>query len=308
MNVIRAKVLGFCMGVRRAVQLAYTQAESSTGKVYTLGSLIHNPQVLEDLRLRGVETLDESHLPDDLSGISVVIRAHGVSIKTEYELRRRRAILTDATCPRVKACQLKARALAEAGYMLFLAGEKSHAELVGILSYAKAGALIRRENNLGNVRPCVVVGDAAEAGQIAELLHWENPSLRKGDTKTALIGQTTISEEEYGAIAGAIAKFFPDLEVAKTICAATKERQSSLRELLDKVDAFVIVGGKESSNTRRLFAIAEANGKPNGKPCVLAETAQDIPPEFFGFKTIGITAGASTPDTVIDAVERALMR
>ena len=288
------------MGVRRAVRLAYTQAEGSTGKVHTLGPLIHNPQVLEDLRLRGVEPLDESDLPQDMSDVSVVIRAHGVGIKTEYELRRRRAILTDATCPRVKACQLKARALAEAGYMLFLAGEKSHAELAGILSYAKAGALVRREKHLGNVRPCVVVGDAAEAGRIAELLHRENP--RQGDAKTALIGQTTISEDEYGAIAGAIAEFFPDLEIARTICAATRERQESLRELLDGVDAIVVAGGRESANTRRLLAIAEAAGKP----CVLAENARDIPPEFLGLGTVGIAAGASTPDTVVDEIERAL--
>jgi len=308
MKVIRANVLGFCMGVRRAVRLAYTEAERSakTRSVFTLGPLIHNPQVLEDLRLRGVETLDESGLPEDLGGVSVIIRAHGVSIETEYELRRRKAVLTDATCPRVKACQLKARALAEAGYMLFLAGEKSHAELVGILSYAKTGALIRREKHPENVRPCVVVGNAAEAERIAARLHREIPELRETGTKTALIGQTTISEDEYGAIADAIAGYFPDLQIARTICAATKERQDSLRELLDKVDAIVVAGGKESANTRRLFAIAEATGKPPGKPAVLAETARDIPEEFFGFETVGIAAGASTPDTVIDEIERAL--
>jgi len=118
--------------------------------------------------------------------------------------------------------------------------------------------------------------------------------------KLALIGQTTISEEEYLDIAGAIAGFFPDLEIASTICAATRERQDSLRELLDKVDAVVIVGGRESANTRRLFTIAEAAGKP----CVLAETARNIPGEFFRVGTLGITAGASTPDTVIDEIER----
>ena len=292
------------MGVRRAVRLAYTEAERSagTGRIYTLGPLIHNPQVLEDLRLRGVETLDESGLPEDLGDVPVIIRAHGVSIETEYELRKRRAVLTDATCPRVKACQLKARALAEAGYMLFLAGEKSHAELVGILSYAKTGALIRREKHPENVWPCVIVGDAIEAERIAARLHQEIPEIREGGTKTALIGQTTISEDEYGAIAGAIAGYFPSLEIARTICAATKERQESLKELLDLVDAVVIAGGKESANTRRLLAIAESAGKP----AVLAETAWDIPTEFFGFKILGLAAGASTPDTVIDEIERAL--
>ncbi|MCL2599792.1 MAG: 4-hydroxy-3-methylbut-2-enyl diphosphate reductase [Treponema sp.] len=305
MNVIRARVLGFCMGVRRAVQLAYTEA-GSAGKVYTLGPLIHNPQVLDELKSRGVETLPdaESIMPRDLDGVSVIIRAHGVSPQTEAELHERGAVLVDATCPRVKASQLKALAFAEAGYLLFLAGEKSHAEIAGILGYAEKGAsggvVASKEGE-----PCRgVAGDAAEAAALAERLAaslgTRNPSSQ--NAKTALIGQTTISENEYRAIADAIARVFPGLEIAETICAATRERQDGLRELLGKVDALVIAGGKESANTRRLFAIAEASGKP----CILAETARDIPPRFFGFATVGITAGASTPDTVIDGIEQAL--
>ena len=299
-GILRAKVLGFCMGVRRAVRLAYRAADSA-GRVCTLGPLIHNPQVLDDLKARGVETLPEnggeSRLPENLEGVSVVVRAHGVGPETERELRRRGAVLIDATCPRVKTCQLKAMALAEAGYLLFLAGEKTHAEISGIVGYAEAGALRR-----GDCRPeCVVVGNAAEALAEAERLA---AKLRAENPKTALIGQTTISETEYRDIAGAVAKVFPALEVAQTICTATRERQDSLRELLAGVDALVVVGGRESANTRRLFAIAEAAGKP----CVLAESADDVPPEFRAAGTVGITAGASTPDAVIDAVELALRR
>ena len=286
-KVIRANVLGYCMGVRRAVKLAYTEAEGCEKQVRTFGSLIHNPQVLRELEARGVRTLDESSLPNDLDGVSVVIRAHGISPQVEEKLRERKAVLVDATCPIVKASQLKARALAKAGYLLFLAGDKSHAELAGIVGYSQTmGAL-----------PCVVVGDANEAGTLAKTLA---EKYRSETPKTALLAQTTISEGEYKAIEDAIVRFFPNLEVARTICAATKERQESLRKLLDRVDALVIVGGRESANTRRLYAIAEAVGKP----CVLAEDANDIPVEFLDFGTIGITAGASTPDNVIGAIER----
>ena len=281
------------MGVRRAVELACTTAGQSAGKVYTLGPLIHNSQALDTLRRRGLDVLDEQCLPGDLGGVSVIIRAHGVSPQTEAELQRRGAAVVDATCPRVKASQLTARSLASAGYSLFLAGEESHAEITGICGYAGAGT----GTAAGTAPRCVVVGGAEEAVRAAAALYAENPSAR-----TALIGQTTISAEEYRAIGDAIIRFFPDLAVEQTICAATRERQDSLRGLLNAADAFVIAGGKESANTRRLFAIAQASGKP----CALAETAADIPPEFFRFESVGLAAGASTPDSVVDAIEQAL--
>ena len=276
------------MGVRRAVELAVGKAKHPE-KIYTLGPLIHNPRVLEDLKRMGVKTLDSGNLPEDLNGISVIIPAHGISPQMEAELYKRGARLIDATCPKVKASQLKAADLAKAGYRLFLAGEKSHAELVGIRSYAETA----------NGR-CIVVGNAREAGIAAEKLRAENP---EPGVKTALIGQTTISAEEYLQIGRAIIRVFADLQIAQTICAATIERQDSLRELLKTVDAVIVAGGKESANTLRLLAIAETSGKP----CVLVETQADIPPHFYGFDSVGLAAGASTPDTVIDEIEEALV-
>jgi 4-hydroxy-3-methylbut-2-enyl diphosphate reductase len=284
-KIIRAQVLGFCMGVRRAVELACGEAKHSTGRVYTLGPLIHNPQVLDDLQRRGITILNEHSIPEDLCDVSVIIRAHGVNPQIEAELRGRGAAVIDATCLRVKASQLKAAALAEAGYRLFLAGEEHHAEIIGIRGYAKSAPF------------CAIVGNAAEAEKTAAALYREAP-----DAKTALIGQTTISAEEYRAIGEAIAAFFPRLEIAETICPATRERQDSLRELADKTDAIIVAGGKDSANTRRLLSIAETAGKV----CTIVETPEDIPRDFFGYKTVGLAAGASTPDSVIDAVERAL--
>lgn len=302
MKIIRANVLGFCMGVRRAVDLAYgeiacVQAASSAGRVYTLGPLIHNPQVLDELKRRGAETLDESLLPQNLHNASVIIRAHGVGSTTGAELRGRGAKVIDATCPRVKASQLKAAALAESGYRLFLAGEEYHAEITGVRSYAETGFSRRDTAYSGAIPFCVVVGSAAEAQEAAAGLFAQDSA-----AKTALIGQTTISGEEYRAIGETIRKYFPALEIIQTICSATTDRQDSLRELLGKVEAVIIAGGKDSANTRRLFAIAEAAGKP----CALAETAADIPPGFAVFETVGLCAGASTPDTAIDEIERAL--
>ena len=282
MKVIRARVLGFCMGVRRAVDLANAEAdraEISGGQVCTLGPLIHNPEVLALLESRGVRSLAQP--PANLEGSSVIIRAHGISPQEEESLRAGGGRVIDATCPRVKASQLKAKALVQAGCRLFLAGEALHAEIAGIVGYAEGGF-------------CAVVENAAKAESEAAKLYE-----RDKHAKTALIGQTTISEEEYRVIGEAILHFFPALEIVQTICAAAKERREALLELLEQADAVVIAGGKESANTRRLLAIA----RERGKPCVLAENVAGIPADFRTFKTIGICAGASTPDSVIEEIE-----
>jgi 4-hydroxy-3-methylbut-2-enyl diphosphate reductase len=307
MIIIRAKVLGFCMGVRRAVELAYNQLAcgkaDSSGKVYTLGPLIHNPQALEDLKRRGVVILDETCLPDNLSGSVVIIRAHGISPQTEAELHRRGAAVVDATCPKVKASQLKAASLAKQGYRLFLAGEESHAEIAGIRGYAQEG-WIQRNDNAGGGQFLQVVSCAEEAEAAAAELLAEDKALGDRASKTALLAQTTISTEEYHAISAVISRYFPALEIIQTICAATKERQDSLREILGKTDAVIVAGGKDSANTHRLLSIAQASGKP----CAIAETAADIPLKFFRLEAIGLSAGASTPDTVIDAIEQVLAK
>ena len=298
MKIIRAKVLGFCMGVRRAVTMADAAVSAAPEKpIYTLGPLIHNPQVLSSFSRRGVEILRETELSGKaLNGVCVIIRAHGVNPELEQSLKDKGAKIIDATCPRVKANQNTAFSLAEKDYTIFLAGEKDHAEIKGIYGYCLAG----------NAN-CVIVGNSDEAGQSAGELAGQ-----LGDTpaKAALIGQTTISEEEYSSIAGAIKKHFPNLEVKNTICDATRDRQDALRELCSVADAVVIAGGKESANTRRLLSIAQSCGKETW----LLETASDLPAELLALpkavlaeKKIGLSAGASTPDSVIDEIEHALL-
>jgi len=334
MKLVRAKVLGFCMGVRRAVEMATSaladtaalagtalaesaRAESAGHPIYTLGPLIHNPQVLDSLAKKGMRILEEEDLSADLStdkssrdlsNATVIIRAHGVCPATEQKLRERGAIVIDATCPHVKASQLSALEMAQKGYRVFLAGERDHAELKGIYGYALSGASEYAEQNLCNDsrqpylrQSCLIVGNPQEAENAAGAL-WNEDSA----SQTALIGQTTISEDEYRAIAEAIQKTFPGLEVINTICGATRNRQNALRELCSQVDAVIVAGGKDSANTRRLLSIAQSCGKP---ACLVENAtalrelrtlpAFDIPPEV-----IGISAGASTPDSVIDEIEK----
>jgi 4-hydroxy-3-methylbut-2-enyl diphosphate reductase len=287
MKRIRSKVLGFCMGVRRAVSMAEEELGAVKGesRVYTLGPLIHNPKVLLELENRGMESLNNGIFPKNPQNCSIIVRAHGIKPQIEAELRGRGARIVDATCPKVKASQLKAAELANAGYCLFLAGEADHAEIEGILGYT-GGAC------------CRVVSNAEEAETAAKQLH-ETAK----DAGAALIGQTTISEEEYQSIGEAIKKHFPNLEVIQTICSATRDRQHALRELLTQVEAVLIIGGKDSANTRRLLAIA----RESGTPAALAESAADIPADFYNYAVIGLSAGASTPDSVIDEIEGALV-
>jgi 4-hydroxy-3-methylbut-2-en-1-yl diphosphate reductase len=284
LKVIRSDVLGFCMGVRRAVDMA-VEAAGSCSRVYSIGPVIHNPEVLAALESKGVVSVNELELPENLENCSVIIRAHGISPKTENKLRNMGCKIIDATCPRVKASQLKARELADSGFLLFLAGEAGHAEIKGILGYARDGF-------------CVTAECAAEAQKEAARLY-----KTRGSVKTALLGQTTISEDEYSAVSKAIKEYFPDLKIINTICAATADRQKSLRELLNYAEAVVIAGGRESANTRRLLLIAQESGKP----CVLAENAGEIPNNFKKFETVGLCSGASTPDSVIDDIERELI-
>ena len=292
------------MGVRRAVEMATAAisdaAENDPAKqfpIYTLGPLIHNPQVLDALSKQGVKVLDT---PCQIhAGAAVIIRAHGVSPGVEQTLVEQGARIIDATCPRVKANQNTAFALAEKGYTIFLAGEKDHAEIQGIYGYCLAGHAKQDKN-------FIIVGNSNDADRRASEFV---KKLKDFPQKTALIGQTTISEDEYCSIAQAIKNHFPDLEVKNTICDATRDRQNALRELCSAVDAVIIAGGKESANTRRLLSIA----RDCGRDAWLAETAVDLPTELLLWKAattekkIGLSAGASTPDSVIDEIEQALL-
>ena len=298
--------MGFCMGVRRAVDLAFEEARKASENntpVYTVGPLIHNPKVLDDLKAAGIQIIDEKSLNANnaqpaiqsllIDNCSLIIRAHGISPILEEKLSNIGCRIVDATCPKVKANQLKIRELINDGYFIFLAGEAHHAEVEGLLGY------VEKECNDKSIKNCVLAGNAEEARKEAENQFKKNKKI-----KTALLSQTTISGDEYNAIGNEIKKFFSDLKIIDTICAATSERQKALRELLPQVGAVIIVGGEDSANTQNLLAIAEESGKP----CVLAEDEEGVPEEFYKFEKVGISAGASTPDDVVDGILEKLTR
>jgi len=286
MKVIRAGILGFCSGVRRAVDLALNESSTAEHPVYTLGPLIHNSRVLSDLKGRGIVMLEEGEFPPPGANTIVIIRAHGVPLAMERELRRLGCKVIDATCPHVKASQKKAAFFSGKGYTIFLAGEENHAEIISLHSYAAEDK-------------CFVVADPEEA----EAAALKSLGVKAALPKTALIGQTTISPGEYKAIGERLRSYLPDLEVVNTICGATMERQEALKELMPQVDAVVIAGCRDSANARRLLSIA----LDTGKKAWLVESANGILPEAFTFSVIGLSAGASTPDETICEIEQALL-
>lgn len=289
MIVRRAEVMGRCMGVKRAVDMALAAARGSGAEgVYTLGPLIHNPQAVAELEAAGVHALTDLELEtrdargELFSGTSVVIRAHGIAPKQREKLLALGARIVDATCPRVLASQRKAAAYAAKGWKVVIAGDEGHGEVVGIAGYAPGS---------------VVIGNPDEAQAL---------EARGPDGKilpVALIAQTTIKKEEYAAIRSVLALRFPVLEVIDSICPCTDDRLQALARLAAEVEAIVIVGGRNSANTARLLTTASELGKP----AWLVETAAELPEEVYGFSRVGLSAGASTPERLIDELEAALL-
>lgn len=289
MHIIRADVLGFCGGVRRAVTAAEKAlSENKGGTVYSLGPLIHNPVALSELAVRGLHVLDLSAIGTVTRHDTVLIRAHGVSPAVAGALREKTDAVIDATCPLVTQSQRRAADFAAKGYTIVFAGDKNHGEVVGVQGCAEAAA---RANGL----PCDF--RLIRSADDAEALFADG-----APAHVVLLSQTTFSIQSWDAICAALAKKIPSLELCSTICPATHERQDALVRLCARVDGVVVIGGRSSSNTNRLLATAQ-------KHCTraaLIETADEIPGPFYGLRTVGITAGASTPDSVIDAVESRL--
>lgn len=280
MNVIRASHAGFCMGVALALHKLDTIVSSRPGqRVATLGEIIHNPQVLEDYARRGVRCLRS--VSEAEADMSVLIRAHGIPRNVEEELRKRCARVEDATCPRVKNAQLAIAEATASGRELLLYGEAEHPEVRGLISYAAGASHI-----------------FSSLAELEQLLNREVLEARP----MVLAAQTTqdrlIFDEMHRRLAS---RFGASLVMLDTICDATRERQEEAGEVAARVQAMVVAGGKSSGNTKRLAELARMRGVPT----VLVETADELHAEdFSGVRTVGLTAGASTPRYIIDEVER----
>lgn len=282
MKIILADVLGYCMGVRRAVEIAADSLKNcGSKKVYSFGPLIHNRIALENLAKKGLSVLKDEEISSVEKGSLVVIRAHGVPPAIMEKLSDSGCQILNATCPKVMASQKNAEKYAKLGYTVILAGDSNHGEVAGISGYAG--------------KKFVLVQNKDEAEKMSPLLD---------DEKAVLLCQTTFSKEEFSQIVEKLSKKIKNLKVLDTICSATKERQDALKRICPDVDGILVVGGKNSANTKRLLQIAEENcGK-----AALIETAEEIPEDFFELDSVGITAGASTPNSVIERVVAALKK
>ena len=272
MKVVRAAYAGACYGVQRALDLALKAVEDG-GRAYTLGPLIHNPQVVAQLAERGVRAVDSV---EDVAGAgTVVIRSHGVTPEVKRSVAACGLPLVDATCPHVARAQRAAADLAEQGRHVVVVGEAGHPEVEGLVACAReAGA------------PVSVV---AGPDDLPETL--EGP--------VGVVVQTTQTREALDAVVAALEERGVQLLVKNTICFATRQRQEAAAALAGEVDAMVVIGGRNSSNTTRLADICAAACSRTHH----VESPDEIDPAWLaGCGAVGVTAGASTPEGQIDAV------
>jgi len=272
-----AESAGFCFGVKIAVDSAI-KAGKELGGAYTNGPIIHNKQVVQFLESLNVKQLDEN--TELKSGDTVIIRSHGVPPEVERDLRSKNINVIDATCPFVKKVHEKVRQLVEEGYYVVIIGEKGHPEVIGILGHLR---------------------DAGGKGIVIQNMEELYKNLPKRN-KVGIVAQTTQNEDFFEKAVGYIASNVEELKVFNTICDATSVRQEEVKKLAPTVDIMIIIGGKHSGNTNRLAQISRSLN-PN---TYHIEKADELKKEWFdNVKSVGISAGASTPDWIIkEVVER----
>lgn len=278
MNVELAKTAGFCFGVKRAVDTVYQQIEQYRGeKIFTYGPIIHNEEVIKDLRSHGVEVLNDEEELKTADADVVVIRSHGVA-KYIYDILEERGITcVDATCPFVKKIhKIVAEKSAEGSYIVIV-GNGEHPEVQGIRGWAGEQ---------------VTVVQTQEDAERFELLD--------KDQKVCIVAQTTFNYNKFKELVEIISKKRYDIVVLNTICNATKERQTEARQIAARVDAMVVIGDKRSSNTQKLFEIC----KEECLNTYYIQTLDDFDMnQLRSVETVGITAGASTPNKIIEEVQ-----
>ncbi|MDD2717102.1 MAG: 4-hydroxy-3-methylbut-2-enyl diphosphate reductase [Candidatus Wallbacteria bacterium] len=273
MKVILAKSAGFCMGVKRAVQIALETAESGE-PVSTCGPLIHNDQVVADLAGKGVIAAADC---DSVRTGTVILRAHGMPKDEIEKLRGKGLRIIDATCPHVVSSQKIIASYAKQGYFIVIVGDRSHPEIQSLASFAPGHHTL--------------IGSSREIDDLPEL------------EQAIVICQTTFNKAEYREISQILKNRIEECLVFDSICSATSDRQAEVQELSERVDAVVVVGGRNSANTRRLFEIAARSCKI---VCHVETAAELQPAKFTGCQVVGVTAGASTPDWITDEVIRKL--
>mgnify|MGYP001040171614 FL=1 len=275
MQVKVAKSAGFCFGVQRAVDTVYEQVEKGIRPIYTYGPIIHNEVVVQDLEEKGVQVINSKEELEALKEGVVVIRSHGVG-REIYELLERQGLeLVDATCPFVKKIHKIVREQCEAGRRVIIVGNEHHPEVEGIKGWGNEYTLA-----------------------VESLEEFENLALRP-DEKLCIVAQTTFNYNKFQDLVEKISKTYYDILVLNTICNATQERQVEARQIASQVDVMIVIGGRNSSNTQKLYEICRRECKHT----YYIQTLEDFKPEITGtVRSVGITAGASTPNQIIEEV------
>ena len=283
MTITLADSAGFCFGVKRAVDTVYHLLEDKEKKVYTLGPIIHNEQVVQDLNANGVGVVCN---PEEISGeddnATLVIRSHGVSQDVIRRIKEKGLCYEDATCPFVKKIHQTVEEYSAKSYWIIIIGSKEHPEVQGILGWT---------NGRGTV-----IETAEEA---------EDFSLADPQEKICIVSQTTFNYKKFQELVEIFSEKGYDIIAVNTICNATSTRQKEAEELAARSDAMIIIGGKHSSNSRKLYEIC----KNQCENTFFIQTADDLEGiSFDSFASLGITAGASTPNNIIQEVLEACQK
>jgi (E)-4-hydroxy-3-methyl-but-2-enyl pyrophosphate reductase len=273
-KVVLASTAGFCIGVKRALEIVLQAINENEAKIYTYGPLIHNPQVLELLRERGITVLNPG---DDIPPGLVVIRAHGIPPQERRLLEQGGGRIIDATCPRVAKVQAIIRRWAAKGCATLIVGDADHPEVRGLLGYTEGRGYVVASSQ-----------DVADLPDLSDLI---------------VVAQTTQSEPQFEARVQEITARFPQAQIFNTICDATASRQAEVQELARQAEALVVVGGRNSGNTQRLVVVSQGTGIPTYH----VETEQELDlVEMSQYETVAVTAGASTPHWLISNVVNTL--
>ena len=278
MEIKLAKTAGFCFGVKRAVDTVYKEAEKSKETIYTFGPIIHNEQVVEDLEKNGVfvvNTIEE--LKNLKPGTTVIVRSHGVG-KYVYDLMEEYGLnIVDATCPFVKKIHRIVERESKAGKRIIIIGNDKHPEVEGIKGWVCGTATV------------IETIDEAQ-GFVAE----KNEQL-------CIVSQTTFNYNKFQDLVEIISEKGYDVESINTICNATEERQTEAKLIAGTVDGMIVIGGSHSSNTQKIFEIC----KKECENTYYIQTLEDLDIEKLrGMNVVGVTAGASTPNNIIEEVQK----
>jgi len=270
-----AKSAGFCFGVKRAIDMVYEEAAKG-GKVYTLGPVIHNEQVVSDLESKGVKVVDNIESLDAGQDTTVIIRSHGVPEEIINRLKEKNIRIVDATCPFVSKIHHIVKEKYNEGYHIVVIGNAKHPEVEGVCGWC------------GNSAD--VIGSVEEAGKYSNYK----------DKKLCVVSQTTFNYKKFQDIVDILVKKSYDIVVMNTICNATEERQTEAGTIARQSDAMLVIGGKHSSNTQKLFEIC----KRVCPDTYFIQTLDDLDlKKLQSFRSVGITAGASTPNNIIKEVQ-----